>query len=82
MLLVGRKRGVIYRPEGKGPLPGVVYNHGTAAGERLPRIYGELAGFARITRQSEIIPASLASSKHIQAGCPPWTKRRILSISS
>ena len=24
--------GVVYRPEGKGPFPAVVYNHGSAAG--------------------------------------------------
>ena len=24
--------GVLYRPEGKGPFPAVVYNHGSAAG--------------------------------------------------
>src|ERR1700676_298348 len=27
-------RGVVYRPEGKGPFPAVVYNHGSAAGRR------------------------------------------------
>ena len=28
----GPRWGVVYRPEGKGPFPAVVYNHGSAAG--------------------------------------------------